>query len=321
MTKVLIITGPTATGKTNLAVAVAKKLHGELVSADSRQVYKGLDVISGKDIHPGDTPIHQKSVLFRGDTYPLVTYQIDGIPVWLYDAVSPDQPCSISLYRTLSNVAITDIVSRGKLPIVVGGAGLYIQAVVDTPETIDVPINELARSRWESLSVEVLQKELESMDPARLSRMNNSDKHNPRRLIRALEVAKWRADHWESGKKENVFHELWIGLRSTPSELADSIRKRVRSRWENGAAHEVKKLGDIKARMQAVSALGIGPITDYIHHRVSEIDALEVWTKQEIAYAKRQMVWFKKNNKIRWFDANQGDLAALVEKVVYEWYT
>lgn len=321
MTKVLIITGATATGKTKLAIAIAKQLGGELVSADSRQIYKGLDIISGKDIHPGDIPIHQKSVSFRGRQYPLVTYQIEGIPVWLYDAVSPDQPCSISLYRSLANAAIADIVSRGKLPIIVGGAGLYIQAVTDTPETIDVPMDNVARRRWDTLTAEALQSELSSVDRARLSRMNNSDRNNPRRLIRALEVAQWIEQHKGLGKKEKEFDELWIGLRNTVSDMEHGIRERVRSRWKNGAVDEVKKLGDIASHLPAVSTLGIAAITDYIRTIKTEDEARDTWAKQEIAYAKRQMVWFKKNKNIRWFESNQDGLAALVVKDVREWYT
>lgn len=321
MTKVLIITGATATGKTKLATAVAKELGGELVSADSRQIYKWLDIISGKDIHPGDTSRHQKTVLFRGEKYPLVTYQIDGIPVWLYDAVSPDQPCSIALYRSLARAAIADIVSRGKLPIIVGGAGLYIQAVTDTPETIDVPMDNLARRRWDLLTVEALQKELIGIDQAWLSRMNNSDRNNPRRLIRALEVARWLAQHKELGKKMKEFHALWIGLRNTVLDMEHGIRERVRSRWKSGAVDEVKKLGDMAPHLPAVSTLGIAAITDYIRNIKTEEEAMEAWAKEEIAYAKRQAVWFKKNKHIHWFDSGQDGLATLVVKVVREWYT
>jgi len=297
MIKVLVIAGPTASGKTKLAVTIAKQLHGELVSADSRQIYKGLDVISGKDIRPGDTPTHQQTVLFRGETYPLVTYQIDDIPVWLYDAVSPHEVCSISLYHALAQSAITDISSRGKLPIIVGGAGLYIRSVTDAPETIDVPIDKEARLRWDTLSRDTLQKELENIDPIRLSRMNNSDKNNPRRLIRALEVSQWLKRHNRLEKKEKQLSELWIGLRSDLSDMEYNIRKRVRARWENGAIDEVKKLGNMVTNMPVVSALGIEPIRDYLSHQKTEEEALEAWEKQEIAYAKRQIVWFKKNKK------------------------
>src|SRR3989338_2288959 len=123
--RVIVVCGPTATGKTKLAISLAKRCNGELVSADSRQIYKHVDIISGKDISPGAPSTVRKIMRYRDEEYRLVTYDIDAIPVWLYDVITPYQQCSISLYRFFAQTAIDDISSRGKLPIIVGGAGLY----------------------------------------------------------------------------------------------------------------------------------------------------------------------------------------------------
>ena len=126
MQKVLIICGPTATGKTKLAIHLARHYNGELVNADSRQMYQGFDILSGKDIPKGATKEVKGQVKIRGSEYPLVTYSLDGIPVWLYDAVPREGDASIAVFRDLANHVIADIEKRGKLPIVVGGTGYYL---------------------------------------------------------------------------------------------------------------------------------------------------------------------------------------------------
>jgi len=265
----VIVCGPTATGKTKFAVELAKQYNGELVSADSRQVYIGLDVISGKD---------------RQD--------LSGIPIWLYDVVPAEEPFSVSLYRKHAVSAITDIFSRGKLPIVVGGTGLYIDAIISPPETIDIPPDTMLRARWNTMTVSQLQQEL---DPTRLATMNQSDKHNPRRLIRALEIFAWRKKHTTMQKKKSPYDPYWIGLTCSLEELEKRIIERVEKRWGAGALDEAR-------RYPFANAIGIKSIREFFSGHMLEKEAKEEWVRQEVAYAKRQITWFKKRKVIHWRD-------------------
>lgn len=320
MTKLLIISGATATGKTDLAVQLAKQHSGELISADSRQVYTGLDVISGKDIPEGITSVYRRGVDFRGTHYPLVTYDMHGIPIWLYDAVSPDALCSISLYRTLAMAAIADIIGRGKLPILVGGSGLYIDAIVRPPETIHIPVDVKLRGRLDSQPVSALQAELASINEARFRRMNNSDKHNPRRLIRAIEAAVWQKNHQGQKAEGEEFDVCWIGLRQPMEVLTPRIAKRVEQRWKNGAIDEVKKLEGVESNNPAFTALGMIPIRDFLAGTLTEAEAKARWIRHEVAYAKRQIVWFEGKADIHWFDSGRGGFAGDIERLVGVWY-
>lgn len=263
----LIVCGPTATGKTAYAVRLAKQHNGELINADSRQVYKGLDVISGKD----------KDAL-------------SGIVMWLYDMVFPGEPFSVSLYRKRAIDAILDIRKRGKFPIVVGGTGLYINAIVHPPETIDIPPDTTSRLRWNTMGVGQLQQELE---PTRLSAMNTSDRNNPRRLIRALEIAAWRSKNNVVKPQAHQFNPYWIGLRCRMETLAERIAARVLFRWNQGALDEAK-------RYPMAVATGMKPMQSFLAGRISEEEAKKQWIREELAYAKRQITWFKKQKEIHW---------------------
>lgn len=321
MTDVLIITGATATGKTDCAVRLAKQYNGELISADSRQVYTGLDVISGKDIPAGSPAVFQYEVMFRGIGYRLVTYDLYGIPIWLYDVVPPTEQCSIALYQCLAGAVIADVVSRGKLPIFVGGAGLYIDAVVHPPETMHIPVDADLRKRLAMLPVSHLQEELVLLDTDRFTRMNNSDKQNPRRLVRAIEAALWKKNNTTPVSNGPEINAYWVGLRLPSEKLSVRIEKRVRDRWQHGVLDEVKSLTDFTQSLPSVSTLGIVPIREFLAGERTEEEAIQAWVKHEVAYAKRQMVWFAKKRDIHWFDSSEAGYHDKVEKLVGEWYT
>lgn len=318
--KLLVICGPTATGKTKLAIWLAKKFNGELISADSRQIYIGLDVLTGKDLPPGVRPVPARSVPYRGETYDLTTYTMDGIRLWLYDAVIPDHTFSVSLYRVLALTAVDDIISRGKLPIIVGGTGLYIESLIYPKDAYDIPPDPEARSYWNTLTVGELQAELSKINPSRLAAMNNSDRNNPRRLIRALEVTRSHV-HAKHSQTEKNMDVLWIGLRRSITELKKRITRRVLDRWDGGALTEVRQFMHIHPMMPAASTLGRVPVEAYVGGQLTKSEAIALWTKDELDYAKRQLTWFKHVPYIRWFDAGERLLPLAVEKEVRGWYT
>ncbi len=194
MNKLLIVCGPTATGKTALAAELAKTFHGELVSADSRQVYRGMDLLTNKE-RP-------------------------NVPIWLYDIVSPGEEFSVSHWVKLARAAIQDIRKRDKLPIVVGGSGLYIKALLDPFDTIAIPPNKELRQR--NLSVQELQKMIPRGD------MNDSDWNNSRRLIRRIEIAR------RSIKRSRGEQAIVIGLTAPLPVLYKRIDDHLKERILGG---------------------------------------------------------------------------------------
>lgn len=232
--RVLVICGPTATGKTKLALQLAKEFNGELISADSKQVYIGNDAEAGKD----------KDI-------------IGNSRVWLLDIVKSEVEFSVSLWRRLAQEAIKDILARGKLPIVVGGSGLYIKALVENLSDVDAPRDlELRKS---NKSVSELFDYLKSINPTKAASLNNSDKNNPRRLIRAIEVSKGVPLQGSEGRP--LYKFVQIGLTADPRYLEKKIKKRVEMRGLD-----------------------------------------QSFVKKEINIMKKQLVWFKKQPNIIWFD-------------------
>lgn len=299
VTKLLCIVGPTATGKTGSAIAISKYIPSYLISADSRQVYAGMDVVTGKD--------HDIAV------------EIDGI-----DIVNPDQPCSVAVWQKSADMGLEYALTHGKLPIIVGGTGLYVKAMIEPIPTIGVPINEKLREELGSQNIEVLQSRLMRLDPARFYGMNNSDAHNSRRLIRAIEVAEFgKAQlsefHWD---RPGIVSQLMIGLAYTDNSLFESaVRKRVVARLKKGAVLETKKLIEKYGKsIPSLTAIGYRSIIQFIEGKLSEKEMTEKWTADEVAYAKRQMTWFRKVKGIEWHDAGDPHISEVVARRAREWY-
>jgi len=263
MQKILVICGPTATGKTALAADLAKKFNGELISADSRQVYRGMDLTTGKD-RP-------------------------NVPIWLYDVVNPDEEFSVSHWVKLASDVVKNIQERNKLPIVVGGTGLYINALIHPFETIDVPPNKALREKLKTKSILELQNMIERGD------MNNSDWNNPRRLIRRIEIGEMKSKNPNKG----MYDVLSIGLTAPLQELYRRIDARMDARIQAGLKDEIRCLQNYSSELPSMSAIGVN----------------------EHAYAKRQLTWFRKQKDIRWFDLTHEGYIGEIESVVHSWYT
>lgn len=284
MNKLLIICGPTATGKTKLAIDLAKKFNGELMNADSRQVYKGLDALTGKD-------------------------RSEDIPIRLYDIVNPTDEFSVAHFVRLAHVAIDDISNRGKLPIIVGGTGFYLRALTREIDTIAIPPNQTLRKRLYAVSLTDLQDELQRVDPERWEKMNDSDRKNPRRLIRAIEVADAAGTTSGDVLPSDV---LWIGLTAPLSVLKNRIAKRVWERLE-------KATTEVRGGLPPI--LGVDPLLSYVRGEKTKEDAISQWIQAEYAYARRQMTWFKNEPGIIWFDVAEPIYLQNVEDMVQKWYT
>jgi tRNA dimethylallyltransferase len=316
MEKLLVICGPTATGKTSLGLALAKKFNGEIVSADSRQVFKDMDIGTGKDL--------PKNAKMEFQNSKLGFYTVEGVKLWGYDLVSPKDEFSVSKYLKFTEKVIDDIEKRGKLPILVGGTGLYIKGVVDGIPTVDVPMNKKMRKNLEKLSVDELYEQLSQIDSIRAGAMNSSDKKNPRRLIRAIEVAIWMIDNSKKGLPQikKTFNTLFIGLTAPTSILDSRIGKRVDARIDNGFDKEVRKLIDsgVDWNDQSMMSLGYRQWRDFVEGAVDIETAVSEWKKEERKYARRQMVWLKRDGRINWFDIREGEYPKKVENLVKKWY-
>jgi tRNA dimethylallyltransferase len=319
MNKLLVICGPTATGKTNLAISLAKKFNGEIVSADSRQVFKGLDIGTGKDL-PQNAKLKYLWIKRFG------FYEIKGIKVWGYDLADPRHSFSVSQYLIFAKRIIADIIKRGKLPILIGGTGLYIKGVIDGIPTAEVPKNNRLRKSLDTKNPDELFEMLAQMDSIRAAEMNASDKKNPRRLIRAIEIATWRISHGnkfiDTQDRKLNFDVLQIGLMADENYLSHKIEQRVSERFREKLKNEIASLlkNHVDWKMQSMSSMGYGEWQDFFEGRKSEKNVIKDWEKEEKKYVKRQIVWFKKDRRIVWFDITDRNYPDNVEKVVKKWH-
>lgn len=275
MNKLLCIVGPTATGKTKKALALSAKQPSILVSADSRQLYRGMSIVTGKD-HPKDLKIY-------------------GI-----DIVNPDQPCSVSVWYDTVMPPIRQAWAEGKLPIIVGGTGLYVHALTHGIATMSVPINQALRSDLSPLSITKLQDKLYKLDPAKYASMNHSDQNNPRRLIRAIEI--YKDPIFVKPRRDRKLPQTEIiGLKYSDLRVQrEKITQRVLARLEQGAIAETKKLlAKYPPSLQSMSAIGYRSI---IQGKLTKDQMIDSWVADELAYAKRQLTWFRHVQNIKWYD-------------------
>jgi tRNA dimethylallyltransferase len=295
MNKLLVIVGPTATGKTALAVELTKKFNGQIISADSRQVYRGMDIGTGKD-------------------------KPNGIIIWGYDLVDPDEEFNVAAYQKYAREKIMEICNKNELPILVGGTGFYIKSVVDEIDSIHVPKDPVLREQLQNKNAFELFQILAQKDPMKAKIMNKSDRNNPRRLIRAIEVA--QAGHDYNTDEVMEFDSLYIGLTCEFKKLKEIIKKRVAKRIKSGMEEEVVSLlrKAIDWQSQALNTLGYRQWQHFLQGEISIEQLEENWAKEEYQYAKRQMTWFKRDNRITWFDINDPISHQGIENLVEKWY-
>ena len=311
MTNLIAIVGQTATGKTKLALELAKKHNGELINFDSRQIYKYLDIITGKDL-PNNTKLKDEYFLIPNP------YSLIPIRLWFYDIVSPDQYFSSFDFVKLVTPIIADIKKRGKTPILVGGTYLYLKHLLYGFDDDNSPPDFKLRNELNNKTVKELQDILTKLDVQSINRLNNSDRNNPRRLIRRIEIetgvetsgipAAWRRpfeSRTPTGKKarQAPFQFKIIGLKyKDKGKLRQAIEKRVGERLKNGAINEVKKLLQMgyKESDPGMKTIGYQQIIKYLNKQMTEKQAVEDWINKEIQYAKRQLTFMKKDTNIKW---------------------
>ena len=282
--KIYVIVGPTASGKTALAIKLAKKLNGEIISADSRQVYKGLDIGTGK----------------------VTKKEMAGVPHHLLDVADPKKVFTVVDFKKLAEQKIKEIIGRGKTPIIVGGTGFYIQAVIDDLVLPEVPPNKKLRAHLEVKPPSQLIAMLKKLDPVRAK---NIDAQNPRRLIRAIEIAKALGKvpllRQGFGGQAPYNFEI-IGVKIKQEELNKKIHDRLIYRINHGLIAEVKKLHADGLSWKRMEELGLEYryLARFLQGNPptggSKKEMLEQLEKAIIKYSKRQMTWFKRDKRIRW---------------------
>ena len=274
----IVVLGPTASGKTKIAIKLAKDFNGEIISADSRQIYRGMNIGTDK-ISPLET---------------------QGIPHYLIDIVNPDEEFTLAQYKELAIKTIREIQERKKLPFLVGGTGLYIQAITDNLEIPTVPPDAKLRSNLERIDQKKLVEMLKKLDPVGAKKI---DLNNPRRIIRALEVCLKTGQPFSSQtrKGKRLFKIIEIGLNPPREKLYQKIDQRVDWMIENGLINEVKSLlKKYPPNLPAFSGIGYQEIIQYLQGKITLEESIQQIKFHTHQYARRQITWFKKDQKIKW---------------------
>lgn len=278
--KILVILGPTASGKTSLAVKLALELDGEIISADSRQVYRGMDIGTGKDL---------KEYIVAGKK----------IPYHLIDIINPNDSFDLAKYQKLAAKTIKDVISRGKLPIIAGGTGLYLQAIVDGYRLDENTPDPKRRAELSAMTATQLYKILEIEKPEFAANINNSDRNNPRRLIRYVEIME-AGETPTPTKKKTPYNFLLLGLQQDDEEMRARIVKRIKDRLNNeDMIGEVERLVDEGVPFTRLNSFGLEyrHIAWYLQDKLDYDEMVERLGLSTYRFAKRQKTWFKRWEK------------------------
>jgi tRNA dimethylallyltransferase len=290
--KLIVVCGPTATGKSDLAVFIAKKFNGEIISADSRQVYRGMDIGSGK--------ITKKEML--------------SVPHHLLDICDPKKIYNVEKFKNDGTLAIRHILNTKKLPIIAGGTGFYIDALVSGEQFPNVPPNKSLRKKLEKKSVESLMAEIMKLDP---KRGKNLDPYNKVRIIRAIEIARVLGSVPKI-KQTKKFETLFIGLNIDRKILRERIHARLLKRMHGGKMEkEIKKLHESGVSWKRLHSFGLEYryVALYLQKKLTSKEMLEKLEQEIVNFAKRQMSWFKRNEEIKWFVPGENQkIQKVVEK-------
>lgn len=295
--KILTIVGPTASGKTSLGLLLAKRFDGEIVNADARQLYKDFSIGTGKPECESEYH-HDEHICW-----------VDDVPHYLMDSQDPRQPISVAEYKTLAEERIADILSRGKLPIVVGGTGLYVSALIDQPLLPEVPPNEVLRAELEQRELPELVHELLELDE---EAGDSIDLQNPRRVIRAIELIKALDLPIREIRKtgEPKYDALQLAIKHEPEVLRERIDKTIERFFEEGWLQEVRELltKNISFDVPAWSSIGYPELRQVLDGKLEEQEAKRQIQFATWHYAKRQLTWFKRDQRIKWMSSEKDAL-------------
>ena len=305
MNSLITILGPTATGKTALAAEVAYRLGGEIISADSRQVFRGMDIGTGKDLD--EYSVTQ-----------LPSHSVTHIPYHLIDICEPGEEYSAYRFLRDFNAAYSDIVARGRQPILCGGTGLYIDAVVRGYRLADAPIDENYRRSLEAFSDEELTERLASY----IKLHNHTDTETRERLVRALEIQEFALAHPEACTQAPTMEHRIYGLLLPREEVISRIEKRLRRRMEEGMTDEVQRLLDEGVKPERLMRYGLEyrHVTRYLMGECTKEELFRDLFTDIRRFAKRQMTWFRRMERngvsIRWIDGTLplAEKAEIIEK-------
>ncbi|MBN1384272.1 MAG: tRNA (adenosine(37)-N6)-dimethylallyltransferase MiaA [Elusimicrobia bacterium] len=302
MKNVIVIAGPTATGKTEVAIKLAKKINGEIISADSRQIYKYLDIGTNKPAKK----------------------QLSSVKHYLIDIIEPTENFTAGDFAKLANKKIKEILSKGKTPIVTGGTGLYIKALIDG--LIEVPKNPTVRNKlnnyYEKFGLEYLYKKLYKLDRETAKTI---DRNNPRRVIRALEIYYSTGKKFSVLKKESAdnrnlgsgYNFLIFGLNNPRTNLYKNINRRVDKMIRTGLFKEVRKLIKKYSSQNDIlqKTIGYKEIIDSMNNKTTRLEAINLIKQNTRNYAKRQITWFKKDKRILWGNTMNNSLKNILNSI------
>ncbi|EEM04654.1 tRNA (adenosine(37)-N6)-dimethylallyltransferase MiaA [Bacillus pseudomycoides] len=298
--KVAVIIGPTAVGKTKLSIDLAKALNGEIISGDSMQIYRTMDIGTAK----------------------ATMEEMEGIPHYMIDIKNPEDSFSVAEFQELVRGYIREITERGKLPIIVGGTGLYIQSVLYDYQFTDEAGDPVYREELEKLAtehgVEYVHEKLREVDPESASRIHMN---NVRRVIRALEIfhttGQKMSDQLEKQENELLYDVSLISLTMDRGMLYDRINLRVDLMVKQGLLQEVKALYENGVRdCQSIQAIGYKELYNYFEGHVSLEEAIMQLKTNSRRYAKRQLTWFRNKMDVTWFDVTDGEKTAEILRYI-----
>ncbi|WP_108669351.1 tRNA (adenosine(37)-N6)-dimethylallyltransferase MiaA [Peribacillus acanthi] len=300
--KLIVIIGPTAVGKTKLSVELAQRFNGEVISGDSMQIYRGLDIGTAK----------------------ITTEEMDGVPHHLIDIKDPKESFNAAEFQELASNVIRTIAQRGNIPIIAGGTGLYIQSLLYQYEFSEAVSDQEFRQEWEQLAQnmgeEYVHNRLSEIDPESASRIHPN---NTRRVIRALEIfhltGVTMTDTLKAQTMQSRYDFILIGLDMNRDLLYERINKRVDLMIEQGLINEVMELYNQGIRdVQSIQAIGYKEIYEYLDGKCTLDVAVEKLKQNSRRYAKRQLTWFRNKMNVNWFDmSNVQDFEKKVSEISY----
>lgn len=297
--KVVVIVGPTASGKTAVSIELAKKINGEIISADSMQIYKYMDI---------------------GTAKPTLD-EMQGIKHYMLDVVMPDETFNVAKYKSMAESAIEEILKKGKVPIIVGGTGLYVNTLVDGIEFADVPCdeeyrNELIEKGYREGAMSIY-KELEKVDSESAKKI---DPNNIRRVARALEIykvtGKTKTQLDIESRKEVKYDYRLFGMEWDRETLYNRIDLRVDKMIEAGLIDEVRNVTEkFKISNTAVQGLGYKEVIEFLNGNISYEEMIEKLKLETRHYAKRQLTWFRRDKRIKWIKPDENATCVIINEL------